>query len=149
MIKKDLTQSETWLLNIVYELGETDIDKILQFIAHEKDWKYTTVQTLIHRLCDKGYIERNKVNRRYIYKPIHSREHVLERILNRLFGNSLKKDPGPLVSYLIRAKKLNDKEQKLLQSILDVERKGKAKAKARTKSKAKAKAKAKNSDTSE
>ncbi len=42
---------------------------------------YTTVMTILVRLCDKGLVEREKVGRAYAYRPRQSRE---ERTAQRM-----------------------------------------------------------------
>lgn len=121
-ISSELTPAEIWLLNVLYELGEGDIYAILDHIANEKDWKYTTVQTMIHHMCDKGYVLREKDGRRFIYKPTKTRSKMFESVLNKLFGTSLKEDPLPLVDYLMNIKKLSDKDEKTLKKMLKDEK---------------------------
>ncbi len=117
-VSTELTPAEIWLLNTLYELGEADIYGVLDHIKDEKDWKYTTVQTMIHHMCDKGFIVRKKDGRRFVYKPTRSRSSMFQTIIDRLFGNSLKEDPIPLVDYLAAVKKLSKKNKKILIDIL-------------------------------
>ncbi len=124
MTTNDLTPAEIWLLNVVCELGQGDIYAIMDHISHEKDWKYTTIQTMIHHLCDKNFIERKKVGRRFIYRPIHSRSHIFETVLNKLFGNSLKHDPAPLIDYLLNVKNISGRDEQILKTLLKEEDKG-------------------------
>ncbi|MBN2327177.1 MAG: BlaI/MecI/CopY family transcriptional regulator [Candidatus Omnitrophica bacterium] len=120
---KDLSPSEIYVLNIIYELGSADIYEILNRVANEKKWKYTTVLTLATRLFDKGHLEKRKVSKRYVYSPKFSRFDSFRMIMDRLFGTTLLNDPSPMINYLIRSKKLTKKEQKLLQELLEEENK--------------------------
>ncbi len=117
MISSELTPAEIWLLNRMYELDETDIYGILDHIGDEKEWKYTTIQTMIHHMCNKGFVERNKDGRRFLYKPSQSRSKMIEVVLDRLFGKSMKEDPSPITDYLVNLKKLKPRDKKTLENI--------------------------------
>ncbi|RJP24462.1 MAG: hypothetical protein C4527_18845 [Candidatus Omnitrophota bacterium] len=117
-VSNELTPAEIWLLNVLYELSEADIYSVLDRISHEREWKYTTVQTMIHHMCDKGYIVREKIGRRFMYKPTKPRSKMFETVLNKLFGLSLKHNPVPLVDYLMNIKKLNARDEQILRALL-------------------------------
>ena len=117
-VSSELTPAEIWLLSSLYELDEADIYAVLDHIKGEKDWKYTTVQTMIHHMCDKGYIVRKKVGRRFIYTPTKTRSKMFESVITKLFGGSLKQDPTPLVDYLLNIRKLKPRDEKILKNLL-------------------------------
>lgn len=52
------------------------------------DWAYTTLQTFLHRLHDKGFVRRRRAGRAWIYEPLLTREETLrgqvEREVERL-----------------------------------------------------------------
>ncbi len=116
-VSTELTPAEIWLLSSLYDLGEADIYGVLDHIKKERDWKYTTVQTMIHHMCDKGYIVREKVGRRFIYKPTKSRPDMFEDVMNKLFGDSLKNDPEPIVNYLLKLKKVKKADEKAVREM--------------------------------
>ena len=111
MKTQDLSPAEIWLLNLIYELGEADVYQIQERVLTEKNWKYSTVITLSNRLYDKGYLNRTKVGRRYVYSAKFPRVRFFEQVMDRLFGKSLLKDPSVLFTYLLNVKKLSKKEE--------------------------------------
>ncbi len=119
MTKKDLSPSEIYLLNIIYELGNADIYELMNRVFAEKKWKYTTVLTLATRLYDKGHLEKTKAGKRYIYSPKFSRFDSFRLVMDRLFGTTLLNDPSPMINYLIRSKRLSKQDQKMLRDLLN------------------------------
>lgn len=115
---RELSPAEIYVLSIIYELGSADIYEILERIAPEKEWKYTTVLTLATRLFDKGHLEKRKQGKRYIYSPKLTRYDSFRLIMDRLFGTTLLNDPSPMINYLIRSKKLSKQDQKMLRELL-------------------------------
>ncbi|MGI6454607.1 MAG: BlaI/MecI/CopY family transcriptional regulator [bacterium] len=118
---EELTKTELWLLNHVYELGEGTVYTILDRVKRHRDWKYTTVLTLLQKLTQKGYLQTRKEGRRHIFTPIHPRTDVVESFIKENFGNTLEYDPSPLVSYLLKVKKMNKKDEKMLRELLGVD----------------------------
>ncbi|MBA3653250.1 MAG: BlaI/MecI/CopY family transcriptional regulator [Actinobacteria bacterium] len=50
-------------------------------IGHERDLAYTTVMTILVRLCNKGRLERERRGRAFAYHPIMTRaEHSAARM---------------------------------------------------------------------
>ena len=121
MWTKELTPTETWLLTVIYKLGDADTHEILEYISEEKDWKYTGLESLLIQLFDKEYLTRYKSGRRYRYKPVYPFTNIVKRVVNRLFGKFLNEHPYPLVDYLFELKELNEKDQKAVLEMLNVE----------------------------
>lgn len=117
MSLKDISPSEIYVLSVIYELGRADIYEILERIASEKKWAYTTVLTLATRLFEKGHLEKVKKGKRYVYSPKLSRFDSFRLIMDRLFGTTLLNDPNPMINYLIKSDKLSKKEQKMLRDL--------------------------------
>lgn len=119
MESKDLTPKETFLLSVIYELGECDIYEVLNHVKNEKEWRYTSVETFLTFLYKKGYVDRIKTGRRFRYKPKLSLNAVVKKVLDRLFRGLLKKNPSPLLNYLIpSSNKLTERERKALSDLL-------------------------------
>lgn len=43
---------------------------------------YTTVMTVVNRLCDKGLVTRERSGRAYLYTPVNTRESVTSQLMN-------------------------------------------------------------------
>lgn len=116
---EDISPAEFFLLNCIYEMGEGDFQKILQRVNNKKtdakDWKKSTVLTLLKRLIDKGYIVRVKQGRFYVYRPKLSWMDTIELALERFFGSSYK---SLLFSYFLKSSELSKKDIDLLNQYL-------------------------------
>lgn len=119
MSLQEFSPMEIWLLNVIYELGEPDVYEILDRIANEKDWKYTTVLTIATRLANKGYLKRKKVGRRNVFKPTVTRAKAFELAMTKLYGGSLLKEPAPVIAYLLKSRKLSKNDKDILKRLID------------------------------
>lgn len=117
---EDISPAEFFLLNCIYEMGEGDFQKILQRVnskkSDAKDWKKSTVLTLLKRLIEKGYIVRVKQGRYYVYRPKLSWMDTIELALERFFGSSYK---SLLFSYFLKSSELSKKDVELLNRYLE------------------------------
>jgi BlaI family transcriptional regulator, penicillinase repressor len=115
MHRKRLSNAERRILEQFWQLGASAIREILDSLPDEERVAYTTVQTLVHRLEQKGALRRvKKIGNAQIFEPAIDRSEFrsgLVRDLLDLFGGS----PRLLVSNLLETGTLTLKDLKALQ----------------------------------
>ncbi len=102
-----LTKFELEIMDALWKLGGTAaIREIQESLPEEKRPAYTTVQTIIARLEEKGAVERTKkIGNAFIFKALVSRQSAHRRLIDELldlFGGSAQ----PLMSHLVETGKL-------------------------------------------
>src|SRR5438132_14028286 len=111
-----LSKAETRILEQYWKLGTSSVREILDSLPEEERVAYTTVQTLVYRLEQKGALRKvKKIGNAQLFAPaIDEREYRsgLVRDLLDLFGGS----PRLLVSNLLETGTLTLKDLKALQS---------------------------------
>jgi len=78
-----------------------------------------TVLSLLGRLEEKGLVRRNREPRAHLFEAAVRREEVLGRRLSSLAENLCDGSLSPLLTHLIRERKLTAAERKELRSLLD------------------------------
>jgi predicted transcriptional regulator len=110
-----LSRAETRILEQCWKLGKCSVREVLDSLPADESVAYTTVQTLVHRLEQKGALRKvKKIGNAQLFEPaIDQREHRsgLVRDLLELFGGS----PRLLVSNLLETGTITLKDLKLLQ----------------------------------
>ena len=61
---------------------------------------YTTVMTIVTRLCDKGLLERRREGRGFVYRPALSREQVAARALREVLADA--DDPQAVLAHFVK-----------------------------------------------
>jgi len=116
MDKPRLSKAETRILEQFWRLGTCSVREILDSLPEEERVAYTTVQTLVYRLEEKGAVRKvKKVGNAQLFEPAISRSQFrsgLARDLLELFGGS----PRLLVSNLLESGTLTLKDLKALQN---------------------------------
>ena len=101
-----LSPSETEILRLVWQLGRATVQQVCDKLPSRRRIAYATVQTLLRRLENKGYLRHDVRGKAHVFIAAAKREHVIKRsvgdFLDRLFGG----DAIPLVQYLAEHGKL-------------------------------------------
>src|SRR5256885_14257400 len=92
MSKARFTKAETRILEEYWKLGTCSVREILDSLPEDERVAYTTVQTLVYRLEEKGALRKvKKIGNAQLFEPaIDQSEHRtgLVRDLLDLFGGS-------------------------------------------------------------
>jgi predicted transcriptional regulator len=111
-----LSKAEMRVLEQYWKLGTCSVREILESLPEDERVAYTTVQTLVHRLEQKGAVRRvKKIGNAQLFEPAIDRGAVrngLVRELLDLFGGS----PQLLVSNLLESGTITLKDLKVLQN---------------------------------
>src|SRR5260370_24906271 len=87
-----LTKFETEVMSVLWRLGEATVREIQGAIDHHERPAYTTVQTIVQRLEQKGAVRRTrKQGNALFFEPAITRKSVYMRLVDEvldLFGCS-------------------------------------------------------------
>src|SRR5246127_1897238 len=111
-----LSRAETRILEQCWKLGTCSVREILESLPAEERVAYTTVQTLVYRLEQKGALRKvKKIGNAQLFGPAIDQSEYrsgLVRDLLDLFGGS----PRLLVSNLLETGDITLKDLKALQN---------------------------------
>src|SRR5438552_2641619 len=111
-----LSKAETRILEQYWKLGTSSVREILESLPEDEQVAYTTVQTLVYRLEEKGAMRKvKKIGNAQLFEPAIDRSEYrsgLVRDLLDLFGGS----PRQLVSNLLESGTITLKDLKALQN---------------------------------
>ena len=110
-----LSKAETRILEQYWKLGTASVREILESLPDDERVAYTTVQTLVYRLEEKGALRKfKKIGNAPLFQPgidqSQQRSRLVPDLLD-LFGGS----PKLLVSNLLESGDLNLRDLKALQ----------------------------------
>jgi len=113
-----LTKFEMEMMEALWDLRSASIREIHERLPEARRPAYTTVQTIIRRLEEKGALRRTKqVGSAHIFEPAITREAAHRRLIDELleiWGGSAR----PLMAHLAEAGKLTLKDVKELEDLL-------------------------------
>jgi BlaI family penicillinase repressor len=122
MVRKNLpalSPSETEILRLVWQLGQATVQEVCDKLPARRKIAYATVQTLLRRLENKGYLKHDVRGKAHVFFAAVKKEHVVKRsvgdFLDRLFGG----DPIPLMQYLAEHGKISANDIERLKKLAD------------------------------
>jgi BlaI family transcriptional regulator, penicillinase repressor len=113
-----LTGFEREIMDALWDLGTASIREIHGRLPEKKRPAYTTVQTIIRRLEEKGVVWQTKqVGNAHIFEPLVTREAVHERLIDELL-DLLGGSARSLIAHLAEAGKLSLEDLREIEMIL-------------------------------
>jgi len=119
---QDVTETELAILQILWDAGPSTI-RLVADVLYPRGGRaqYATVQKLLDRLEQDGWVLRTKAQPANVYRAIVGREELIGRrlqdVAEKLCGGSL----TPLLTHLVRANRLSDSERQELRNLIDGE----------------------------
>src|SRR5438309_11171628 len=109
-----LSRFELEIVEFLWKMGESSIRELQEAIPSESRPAYTTVQTIVQRLEQKGAVRRTrKIGNALLFEAVVSRKSAYRRVIDdllELFGSA-----QPLVAHLLDTGKLTLDDLKALE----------------------------------
>lgn len=113
-----LTKFELEVMSALWELGPASVREVQEKLPEKKRPAYTTVQTIVYRLEEKGAVRRvKKIGNAHIFEANVTRKSAHRRLINELldlFGGSAR----PLMAHLVETGKLSLEDVRELENDL-------------------------------
>jgi BlaI family penicillinase repressor len=105
--KPKVTRFELELLEQLWKLGPASVREVQEALPEKDRPAYTTVQTIMYRMEEKGAVRRmKKIGNAHIFEAVFTRKAVYRRLVDDLldlFGGTA----APLMSHLAESGKLS------------------------------------------
>ena len=101
-----LTKFELEIMDALWTLGTASVREVQEHLPERKRPAYTTVQTIVYRLEEKGAVRRiKKIGNAHVFEPSVTRKAAQRRLVDDLlglFGGSAR----PLMAHLVESGRL-------------------------------------------
>lgn len=136
MDPSSISASEFDVLKVLWEGGPATVREVTEVLEERGyDWAYTTVQTLLNRLCKKEAATSDSSGQAHVYAAAVSREDLLQLRLEDLADELCDGATVPVVQALVGGKRFSAAEVQHFRRLLDdleaKAKKGKRKRKGR------------------
>jgi BlaI family transcriptional regulator, penicillinase repressor len=117
-VKTKLTRFELQLMEQFWKLGAASVREVQESLPAADRPAYTTVQTIVYRLVDKGVVRRTKkIGNAHIFEAVVTRKSAYRRLLDDvlgLFGGSA----AAVMAHLVDSGKLTLRDLKEAEQML-------------------------------
>jgi predicted transcriptional regulator len=115
-----ITDAEWSVLQLLWERGPATVRQLTDVLYPDGGAsEYATVHKLLERLETKGHVRRDRGGGTYLFEAVRGRDDVvgqqLEVLIKKLCGGSLQ----PLLSNLVRSRRLTAEELRDLLALVD------------------------------
>ena len=105
-------------MDVVWDRGEASVTDVWQAIREARDIARATVQTVLQRLEDKGWLSHREIGQAFVYAAEHPREATQERIVADLVDSAFGGSASGLVRALLHDRMLSAAEAKRIREMI-------------------------------
>ncbi len=118
-VSRHPTELELEILKVLWQLGPATVRQVRDALSPVRELAYTTVMTMMTIMLGKGYVERKKNGRSFIYEAVYREQkasrNLLQDIVDRVFGGSTK----AVMQHLLETADLDENELKEIRSLIN------------------------------
>lgn len=118
-----MSPTETEILRLVWELNQATVQQIRDQLPSDRSLAYNTVQTLLCRLEQKGYLKHHLKGRAHVFSALVKPREVIKTTVRDFLGRLFGGDPKPLVQFLAEDGKLDEEDIKRLRELIKKKKK--------------------------
>jgi predicted transcriptional regulator len=120
--KAGLTDQELEIMKVVWKLGTATVREVYEDLLQNRKIAYTTVQTMMGVLENKGRLKKTTADKAYVYRPSQPQSEVVGSMVGdfvkRVFNGSAK----PLLVHLVESKRISQAHLDEINELLKAQR---------------------------
>jgi BlaI family penicillinase repressor len=114
-----LTDGEARLMAVLWQKQRATVADVVGSLKGKRAVTYSTVQTMLRILEEKGYVAHGKSGRAFVYRPLvnqrQARRRALRHLMSRLFDNS----PSLLLQNVLDEEQIDAAELARLKQLIE------------------------------
>ena len=118
-IPQALSQAQDEIMEIIWDRGEISVSEVWDILREHRDVARNTVQTMIVRIEQKGWIEHRSIGRTIVYKAIQPRTTTLRQRLDDLMSAAGRGAAEALVAALLEDASLTKDAANRIRTMID------------------------------
>ena len=116
----DVTEAELAVLRRLWERGAATIRQLAEDVyGGDGASSYATVQKLLDRLEAKGFVARDRAGAVHVFRATVGRDELIGRRLRAVADTLCEGSLTPLLTHLVRGRRLSDQERQALRDLVD------------------------------
>ena len=114
-----LTPAQMEILSVVWEKEEVGVAEVWRELSSRRDVARNTVQTMLTRLHERGWLRAREVGNAFLYSPAKKRASVLARLVGGLVDSAFGGSPSGLVAALLQSRRLPPDEVARIRELIE------------------------------
>jgi predicted transcriptional regulator len=114
-----LTQAQLEIMNLFWERGELGVAQVWKLLAERRDVARNTVQTMLTRLVEKGWLTVRAEGNAFYFQASRPRASTLRGIVGHLVDTAFGGSATGLVMALLEDRRITASEAQRIRELID------------------------------
>ena len=114
-----LSNAQLEIMNVVWDLGEVSVGDVWDVLSKQRSVTRNTIQTVMTRLSEKGWLKHRKQGRAFLFKASVARDSTLRVLVDRLLETAFRGSAEGLVLAMLEGRGLSDEEAARIRKLID------------------------------
>lgn len=115
----NLTPAQLEILNLFWEHGELGVAHVWKMLAARRPVARNTVQTMLTRLADKGWLSNRAEGNAFYYRAARPRNYAISGIVDELIDTAFSGSATGLMMSLLESRRLSAEEAQRIRALID------------------------------
>ncbi len=117
--RTELSPAESEIMDIVWDRGEVSVAEVREILSERRDIARNTVQTLMTRMEEKGWLKHRPIGRAFLYSATQTRRNSHGASVQKLLDELFKGSAEELMTALVEYRGISVEEARRIQKLLD------------------------------
>jgi BlaI family transcriptional regulator, penicillinase repressor len=114
-----LSEAQMEIMNVIWEQGECTLGEIHKTLSSQRQVTPNTIQTLLTRLVDKGWLRYRAEGKVFHYSAVFPRETTLRQVVQRLVNTAFQGSAESLVLTLLESETLTKDKADRIRALIE------------------------------
>jgi len=106
-------------MKVVWRLETATVRDVYEALREKRSIAYTTVMTMMNVLEEKGYLEKRRVDRAYVYTPTRPQQQVVRQMVTDFVDRVFDGAAAALFVHLAKDNRLSKDERKQIRKLIE------------------------------
>lgn len=114
-----LTPAQLEIMNLFWQHGELGVAQVWQMLSSRRAIARNTVQTMLKRLADKGWLHARAQGNAFYFRAARPRKSTLRGMLGQLLDSAFGGSASGLVMALMESRRISPAEARRIRELID------------------------------
>ena len=119
-----LSEAQVQIMNVVWDRGEATVSDVWKELSSRRPWARNTVQTLMVRLEEKGWLRHRARGNAFVYSAAVERRRALRQVVSRLVETTFAGSAEGLIMALLDGRGISHEEATRIRKLIERGKKG-------------------------
>jgi predicted transcriptional regulator len=114
-----LTPHELAIMKVIWQRETATVRDVYETLRGKRPVAYTTVMTTMNVLEGKGYLEKKRVDRAYVYRPARPQQQVVRQMVTDFVDRVFDGAAAALFVHLAKDNRLSKEERRRIRRLIE------------------------------